>query len=70
MLDAEGNGVENKEGKDTEHSHAFWRDGEEKRVVSVGIEKDDKGGMKVSMKSGIKDLLGTFWWYIFLNNRY
>ncbi|KXN82111.1 Uricase [Leucoagaricus sp. SymC.cos] len=42
-----------------EHSHAFWRDGEEKRTVSVVVDATaGKDKLTVSVSAGISGLLG------------
>lgn len=41
------------------HPHSFWRDGDEKRLVSVEVnKKDGKDAMVAKVVAGVKDLLG------------
>ncbi|KAJ3535992.1 hypothetical protein NM688_g6896 [Phlebia brevispora] len=41
------------------HSHSFWRDGEEKRIVEVEIDATQgKDKIVANVSAGIKDLLG------------
>ncbi|EKM77907.1 hypothetical protein AGABI1DRAFT_42333 [Agaricus bisporus var. burnettii JB137-S8] len=52
------NGKEGKEGGEVEHEHAFWRDGEEKRIVNVVVDKrKEKDTLIASVSAGISDLL-------------
>lgn len=47
------------DGKLKPHGHAFWRDGEEKRVVKTEVVKMDEGGaLEGTVKAGLVDLLG------------
>jgi len=47
-------------GSDAGHTHAFWRDGAEKRFVEVEVaRKDDGGGAVARVAGGLRDLLGA-----------
>ncbi len=57
-------GLDHEEGQGEEglreHGWAFVRDGEEKGLVKVGVERGGEGGkgMKGKVQVGLKDLLG------------
>ncbi|KAG8212881.1 uricase [Butyriboletus roseoflavus] len=44
-------------GEDKPHTHAFHRDGEDKRVVQVALEKTDGTALAAKVTAGIADLL-------------
>jgi urate oxidase len=44
-------------GQDAPHTHAFHRDGDDKRVVQVALEKTDGKTLAASVTAGIADLL-------------
>jgi len=45
------------EAQEKAHGHAFWRDGEEKRVVKAEIVKKGEGALEATVKAGLADLL-------------
>ncbi|KAH0833440.1 hypothetical protein J3R83DRAFT_12554 [Lanmaoa asiatica] len=45
-------------GQDKPHTHAFHRDGDDKRVVQVTLEKTDDKTLAAKVTSGITDMLG------------
>ncbi|KAF7773434.1 hypothetical protein Agabi119p4_5601 [Agaricus bisporus var. burnettii] len=51
-----GNENEKEGGEEYGHEHAFWRDGEEKRIVNVVVSKE-KDELIASVSAGISDLL-------------
>ncbi len=47
-------------GSEAGHTHAFWRDGTEKRFVEVEVaRKGDGGGAVARVAGGLRDLLGA-----------
>ena len=47
-------------GSEAGHTHAFWRDGAEKRFVEVEVARKGEGGGAVArVAGGLRDLLGA-----------
>ena len=56
-------------GSEAGHTHAFWRDGAEKRFVEVEVaRKGDDGGAVARVAGGLRDLLGAYFLPRFSNS--
>ncbi len=50
-----------KSGQISDHSHSFYRDGDDKRVVKVEVDATQgKDKLTAKVSAGISDLLGSF----------
>lgn len=50
-----------KNGQISEHSHSFYRDGDDKRVVKAEVDATQgKDKLTAKVSAGINDLLGSF----------